>query len=782
MGNFASYEGSIVILPSVRKDYFLKARITDPQVSFSLLTIEEAEALFDYSYDERALAYLITLGDSYDLALEKLKFISKMKEFHDETFRLNELSKIRESLLFSGLLYRLPNPERNFINHHVIVSGYHDTRRINELLCELPNMAVSIQKDQKVRDSALLLHEFSDVFEEMHFVLNQVAITIVSGVSPDDIYLYGLSNEHLPLLKEFASRLGLHIAGLPGSRLTDSPLYSFFINEWESKGPLEALKQVSEAYPDANSIPLFRKLASSFQELTPSKRLKTIREMACSLEIPETSYSPSINLLKSSFVPSSGHVFILNFALGTFPGISKDEDYLDDREKKILSLQSSRELTEANRAELVYLLSSGLVDCLSFSHKVFGQASFLSPLVDELSIPVDKENKLDFEYFQDGGKFLYSSLFDDFSSFQKDDPRLLSYLHKHGSPDRNFPYQFTPFELHNEAKKLKHSYSSIDKFYSCPFKYYLTKILGLEDFTPSFEARAGTIFHEILSNCHNVNFDFEEAFKEAKSREELNGPFSPKEEVYLDIKAKQVKAALELILEHEANMETPSFASEMKFNLSIPSHPLISLIGSIDKVICTGSEGYYLTLVDYKSSLKQVFRKKGLDDGKSLQLPFYAYAASLDPNFQNKSLLGLFISPFFLPSNFPPKNVPLEKYFEDSFKLNGIWKHDEEGLASLDSGYASSRFIYSLKTTNAGLGECYGRCLPEADFQELLEIAKEKIIEADERIRKGDFPIAPLINQSNDSCQFCSFRDVCCRDDSMINEGKKENLEEEDEQ
>ena len=60
--------------------------------------------------------------------------------------------------------------------------------------------------------------------------------------------------------------------------------------------------------------------------------------------------------------------------------------------------------------------------------------------------------------------------------------------------------------LNNE---LTLSYSSIDNYYKCAFKYYLNNILKIDEFEETFYTIIGSLFHYVLSKMNNDNFDLD---------------------------------------------------------------------------------------------------------------------------------------------------------------------------------------------------------------------------------------------------------------------------------
>ena len=63
----------------------------------------------------------------------------------------------------------------------------------------------------------------------------------------------------------------------------------------------------------------------------------------------------------------------------------------------------------------------------------------------------------------------------------------------------------TGFDQHQE---LTLSYTQIDDYMKCPFKYYLKHILNVDEFIGNFKTEIGILFHDILEHSNqDINLD-----------------------------------------------------------------------------------------------------------------------------------------------------------------------------------------------------------------------------------------------------------------------------------
>ena len=61
----------------------------------------------------------------------------------------------------------------------------------------------------------------------------------------------------------------------------------------------------------------------------------------------------------------------------------------------------------------------------------------------------------------------------------------------------------------------------MNDFYNCPFMFYLKNILNIDDRESTFSLAIGNIFHGVLKNIYNSNFDFEKEFEREVAKQDI---------------------------------------------------------------------------------------------------------------------------------------------------------------------------------------------------------------------------------------------------------------------
>jgi len=152
-------------------------------------------------------------------------------------------------------------------------------------------------------------------------------------------------------------------------------------------------------------------------------------------------------------------------------------------------------------------------------------------------------------------------------------------------PYRTYNHEFQKIdikELHSYFNsKLTLSYSSIDRFFHCQFRYYLQDVLKISKYEETLSTIIGNVFHAVLARCFQENFDFEKVYHAECQKYDL----TPKEQFYLD----KLKSDLLFVIQtiHSQNLITgfPHAFYEKKIVVAQPSQIPTNFVGFIDKIL-----------------------------------------------------------------------------------------------------------------------------------------------------------------------------------------------------
>ncbi len=281
--------------------------------------------------------------------------------------------------------------------------------------------------------------------------------------------------------------------------------------------------------------------------------------------------------------------------------------------------------------------------------------------------------------------------------------------------------------------------TSFQTYGGCPYRYFASRVLGLEEMEEGIDPReVGILLHEVLETYWRERVEKRkkelEDLEKAKAfvTEKLEAllkekPLSGERKYRVELKVAEMKEWLSRMVEKEIEDESPlkplaprHFEFGFGFNpkevdylrLFDPHREDLKLRGKIDRIDVDPS-GKYALVIDYKTGGQ--FHKKDLDFGTALQLPLYLLAA--------QKLLKL---------------KPLAGMIYQIREAESTGFYAREGLEELG---------ISKKSQNV---------LPKEDFDKVIERTVRFAFKYAEGITKAEIPVRPRNCDKN-----CPFPSVC---------------------
>lgn len=795
---FTTEKKHIVIAHPSRKDYYLKKKYKDPYLDLTVMSLPELRALFDYNYDDRALRFLLGKGYKYLVAKDLLEaFVAPDFEKGEE---VKKYADLREELIKEHLLFKTAYPEKTFENAHVLISGYYNEgNTIIKYLNHVPGM---LQIDYEIEDhkdpSTNVINKFIDPYEELHFVYNKIAYDLDVNKTPIDIiYVYGLSADYVPLIKEFNKMYGITIGINLKERLYDQGIYKYFRENYLSSGLEEAISLMREKYPedkDGDTIERFAREFAVVFEKDPAKTVSIYDDIAKEKEPYDTKYRNFIKVLDEPVCPPDGHLYCLNFSMGTYPKVSDESGLFSDKEKALIGLTTSKERSLNDSVRVEALLSNNSVKLISFYELGFDNHLFLSGFktkygMNVISNPVAEDDNGPYEYAHDKGGFLFAALEDEYINYLTDDKRREAYK-KVSDLDGYRKYDYTFKGKKVLRAKRRYSASSLENYNSCPFKFLLNNVLYLDDSPSFFPARIGNVFHKTLEMYHtDPSFDFDKAYDLAVDYEaglipdpkanpyEKKVPFTEKEKALIENLRPYCSKSLDFQKKYEEGLKNPKFIAEGGFNINLDG---MTVTGRYDKVITFDfNNERYALIIDYKTGGTKFDEALFSEFGRSLQLPIYAFALEKDKAaFDNAKIAGLFISPvlaYDLTKDTKNLKKTMAEIDQSKSRLMGLYLSDMSFVRVLDPGLTSGNSTVidgcEIKKEDAGFIQrsTFPKNKTSEEFHALAEKAEEIIRTADTSIMEGHFEIDPtIVKGKKNPCDSCPFHDVCFVDKKKL--------------
>ena len=791
---FSPKTKNIVIAHPSRKDFYLRKKVENPYLDIEVMTLPEMKALFDYNYDDRALRFLLGKDIPYLVAKDLLKaFAAPHFENGEE---VKKYADLREELIKERLLFKTAYPERTFIGSHILISGYYrEASIVSEYLGSLSGkMEIDYEFEGYKDPSENAVNRFIDPYEELHFLYNKIAYDIDVNKTPlSNIYVYGLTADYVPLINEFNKMYGITIGIRLQERLYDMVVYKDFREAYLDKGLEEAIALIREKYPELKDVDTIERFARGFAvvfENSPAKTVSIYDEIAKEKKPYEGKYKNLIQVLDEPVCPLDGHLYCVNFAMGQYPTVANESGFFSDKEKKLIGLDTSKDLSLNESERVDKLLHNTNLKLITFFELGFEEHHFLSGFAEKYQMkvvdsPVAEDENGPYEYAHDKGGFLFAALEDEYQNYLQDDKRRSAYKEAvDASNYRTYKPSFKGTKPLRD-KKRKYSASSLSNYRSCPFRYLMSNIVSADDSPSNFASRIGNVFHKTLEMYHKEkDFDFDKAYSEAMEIEqgllkdpsdidESKVPFTPKEKAIVENLRKYCKKSLEFQKKYEANLKDPNFMAEGWFNIDLGG-PKVT--GRYDKVVSFGKEdNRRCFIIDYKTGStsfdEALFRN---EHGLSLQLPLYAFALENDKAaFDNAKIGGLFISPVLPYDLKNDKGTPMDEADQKELRLKGVFLNDPEFLRSVEPGLdGASELFDGCKLNNNGSLTSqaeFPKFKSDEEFHEIALRAKQIVLESDDSIMKGNFEIKPTVIKGRiDACEYCPFHDVCFVDKKKI--------------
>lgn len=752
---------TIVIAPyEAQRILFKKYRKDNPFIDVKFMTREElvANCFYDYSLD--ATKHLIK---NYGLNLAQAKsYLRNLVFFKDTNHKYNDLVKIKDELIKLGYFVKNDFIEYELSNSKIEVAYYSEKDpEINLCLkdyeytyynypkAELP----LVKKDDGEEIHAGTYYSFSRNDKALFYVFNEIEKLLKSGVPSNKIFLYGLSDDDKVIFDRLCKNYNLNVNGAYPKKIYDLLSVKTAINSFdgdfkkllnnideEEEIKLQIIDALNDVYIDSLDLVSQKNL---FIDYLSSKTLKGLI------------YDEAIRVLNEPIIDEDEYIYILNFAQGVFPSSIKDIDFLDDNEKVTFNIPTS---SEYNISKMYYykelIRQKGSIN-LIYSKKNFSSSFTPSPYENIIPLlPVYPI--IDNVYSQKEADIQLANSFDLRRKYLFEDDFLRAYEAENEIDYMKYDPSFNGATHYENYELLKLSYSSIDKFYKCQYQFYLDNVLKIDDFESTFYTELGNFIHKILENIKKDS-DFDDLWD--KTLKSKTWSFTPEQNVFFPRIKDEIRKTFDFIIAREKQVTHPKILREIKRNIEI--NPKLILDGRLDKVIFSGDDPKYYSIIDYKSGTAS-FKEEDVKYGFSLQLPTYAYIASQLKEFEDKNILALGIQPLFAKDN---NKIPFKdtNKYQSNLKLAGVYLKDKIALQSLDSTLLTgSKYLKSCSILKDGSFGAKAKVFNEEWFAKIAIDAKSKYEDAQKAILKNEFTINPKIYKGeNVSCRNCSYRDIC---------------------
>lgn len=768
--NLEDFNNKILIINDYAKNTLLKK--INKLLNIKIITLSELKKNYIYDYDYKSILYV---SNKYNcIPSIARKYIENTYYINNEckSEKIELLTKIKNDLEENNLLIK-NNLYRKFLNNKDIVLynlKYIDKYYLN-IIEELSNTNNIITYNEEKETSIKKIYRCNNNEEEISFVCSKICELIKSGIDINNIKLTNVKSDYTYIIKKTFKLFNIPINIKSDESIKSTMIVKKF-KELYNENISEVMNKISELITNNYEKDIYKSILNVVNKYSDSNYMD-VKEILFddidNIKIKRDEFKNAVNIIdfKSDLISDNDYVFLINFNEGIIPINHKDEDYLNDIEKNNLGIDTSFTLNEKETNEVIETIKTTHNLILTYSeynqnNKIYVSSVYSSDILEEEKVNLNFNNSNNYNKLRllsekdDNNK--YGTLSSDLltlSAHYKDEP-YLTYNNKYKKISND--------KLKNYLSKgLTLSYSSMNTFYQCSFRYYLDNILRVNKYEERFDAVLGSIFHEVLSKCF-INDDYDVIYNYEKLISESTYPFNESEKFFLENLKNELLLIIDTIKEQLKYTSLKQSMYEKEIKIDISSDVKVTFKGFVDKILYDEFNGEKIVvIIDYKTG-NPLLNINNSIYGLDMQLPVYIYL--IKSEIKNVRIGGFYLQKIL-------SNVNSLQKRKESLKLQGYSNEDIDILEKVDSSYENSCVIKSLRTTQNGFYS-YSKIINDEQIDTLYNIVESKVKEARDKILNTEFDINPKeMDDKNIGCKFCKYKDICYMTSSDIVKLKK---------
>ncbi len=484
--------------------------------------------------------------------LRYLPYLEVNKDYQEE--KLEKLKEIKKDLLQKGYISK----DLLFIKYlegkTILLKQISLTKEEELLLKKIP---CTVQKEEDLLStSSLRITKCQTIDDEVLHVFTKITDLILQKVPLKNIKLVLPSSDYDPIIQRFSTYFHIPIEEKE-SPILIFPIVKTFLNLLNQKSLEESLSDIQNQIQTQEEEKIYQELVSIclpyFEENLDFEVVKKMIQIE--IEEKKIRLYRYRNVLQTiSFEDGwadEDYVFLLGLNQNEVPKIQKDDDYLSDREKEKIQIETSKEKNERQKKEIIERLKQEnlFLSYKRFAGKEFNRASFLEECeVIEEEMTYDYSNEL-------YNSYLLAVDFDFLNKYgeEKED---LAYLYTHAK--NNYQTYHNEYQTISKDKlyaylqnKILLSYSTLDLFFKCPFRFYLSKILKITEKKETANLDVGNFVHNVLYSFFSTKKDLDLILQEEMKKIVQDKTLGEKEKFYQQKYFTEVKKLISFIQKGE---------------------------------------------------------------------------------------------------------------------------------------------------------------------------------------------------------------------------------------
>ena len=719
-------------------------------VNIKFMSMNDFIKSYYFDYDEKTILYLIKKYNiKYEIALEYLNNLIYIEDKKYNNEKLDFLVTLKHELIENNLLI-FNNKFKKYISDKEIIIYKYSLNKFEKYL--LKNIDYELIENKK-NNYTPKIYEFNTIEEEVEFVAKEISKLINNGVEINNIKLANVTVDYINIVTKIFNFYNLKINKFNNISIMSNIIGKTFYNNLSS---IECALKSIEVYSDTDTYKKIIDICNKYIWCDDIKDLRILIEYDLNhTYIENTKYTNMIEVIDYKNYDGEDYVFMLGFNQGIIPKLYKDEEYISDSIKPdYIDTTVEKNIKEKN--DTIECIKN--IKNLVITYKLRNDFSTFYPsnLISELGSVERVKQDYKTSYSELSDKINLTSYLDNLIKYGEVNDDLYLLNSNYNIPYNTYSHSFTGIEkvkLQNYIKKQKNfnlSYTLMDNYNRCSFRYYIDKILSLNIIEDSIGIILGNIYHDVLEKAIKNDIDVEKEVYDYIEKNDIELTNSNK--FFIKRSIKNIEYVINVLKKQNSfcnlkNIETEKF-------IKIPIKDNINFVGFIDKIVYDKfNDKIVAAIIDYKTYVKKPSLKY-IDSGIGLQLPTYMYLSEF--SLKNIRFAGFYLQNIILDNKTEEEKIK-------SLKLIGYTNKDKDILKEFDSGYIDSSVIDGIKVNKDGSfsSNSLKHMLSDEEINEIINITKSKIDETIDNILSSKFDINPKYDNENIGCEFCKYKDLC---------------------
>ena len=717
-------------------------------------TIDEFVKNLTYYYDEKTILNVMNeFNLTYDVTKNYLDNIKFLIDENKEDKRIEFLREIKDFCEKNNLLIKNRTIKHLIKNRDILLIGYDYINNYYRKVFDLNNIkynVINLRNDKKT----CVINEFSSMEDEIHFVANRILDLVEKGIDINKIYVSNVNDNYNYLINKI-----FKLYNLPFNAKKRASLYETLVGKYFLDNLSDDVHSCIDALKDKfkNSANLINMIIDILNKYSFVENISDIKEVLVSelknTKLDVSKYDKAINIieLRDNIVMDDEHIFLLGFNLNVIPKTYKNEEYFSD-EIKFSYMETTKEKNEIEKKIWKKIISSIENIYISYSLNYLSENFYPSSLIEDANLEVKKNKREISKYSNNANMLLMSDYLDDYYKYGKVNENLKDLLATYENNYNSYDNKFKGIK--NFSEDIVLSYSSMNNYYKCAFRYYLSNVLKIDIYNENFSQYIGNLFHYSLQHYYGGIDNIEELYDKYILNNKYD--FSEKEKHFISVLKEELKFIIKGINRHNELSSFKDLKLEEKFVINDGNNVFK---GFIDKILYKDKN---IVIIDYKTGSIDIDLSL-VPHGLSLQLPVYLYLAK-KTNMDAK-IVGFYLQHILNGKMRRVSGKSYETLKKYALKLQGYSLGDETILSEFDESFRDSEVIKGMKLGKNGFYH-YTKVLSESEMDRIYNVVEDKIKDAFVNINCADFRINPKnVKGKNIGCEFCSFRDICFMND-----------------